>query len=138
MLRPLGERNRGAQWWVWVAIVLAFVGGCGIGRAASSSGEADMLAAAFDEMAASMEVAAEARQSEQEAYSLWMDAMQAEIDGIEYLQSEYPEIVGFDEAFDLAVDAKRHAAVAAELVGKYHDANKSEAARLSSLAEQYR
>ena len=85
-----------------------------------------------------MEVAAEARWAEQESYSLWIDAMQAKIDEIEYLQSEYPDIVEFDEAMALAEDAKRYAFIAAELASKYHDANAAEADRMRRMAEQYR
>ena len=125
----------------WVAIVASFVVGCSLGRAGVSSGEARLIldaADTFDEAAAVVDIAAEAQQAEQEVYSLWVDTMQSEIDGLRELKAEYPNTARFDEAITAATAARRQASVSAELVNKYWDANKVEAGRLRSLAARLR
>ena len=135
------KKTHGIKWWVWVAIVGAFIVGFAIGRSGPSSEETDIVSNAadtFDELAATMDVAAEAQQAEQEVLSLWADTMQAEIDGLRELQAEYPNNAWFDEAIGAAIDAQRLANASAVLADKYWNASKVDADRLRSLAARLR
>ena len=134
-------KTHGIRWWVWVAIVGAFVVGFAIGRSGQSSEDTGIVSNAadtFDELAATMDVAAEAQQAEQEAFSLWVDTMQAEIDGLRELQAEYPNNAWFGEAIGAAIDARRQASASAELADKYWNTTKVDAERIRSLAARLR
>lgn len=127
--------------WAWVVVIAALIVGFMVGRSVSSNeGTALLLDAAqiADGMAVTVDLLAEAQQAEQKAYTLWVDTMQTEINGLRELQSGYPNATWFDEAIGAAIDARRQATIAADLSAKYWNANKAEADRLRSLAVRLR
>ena len=94
---------------------------------------------AIDNLAGTMDKAAEVQSTEQEAYRLWVDVIDAEMQALEELKVEFPSISDdLDDALGAAQTARDLAIVSADLSKSYWEANDAEADRLRDLAETLR
>ena len=134
--------GRNSRWWIWVVVVVIFFVGFALGRTDTSSDADDVIllaASNFDELATTIEKAAEIQYTEQEAYRLWINVMESEIRALHDLQAEFPSVEDeLDGAISMAQTARNQAVISADLSEKYWETSKMDAGRLRNLAERLR
>ena len=92
----------------------------------------------FASLATDLELVAEAQKAERDAYDLWTDAMQSEIDGLLALQAQYPDEDWITTALKQVRNSKDRAHTASEVTHKYWQVSKNRAAEMRRLAAEFR